>query len=148
MKNLQKTSLYSVFLFLMIVTMSIVPVLTSYGKSIEENNKNNASASSYNCMQVPEGSITIDGRLDEPCCTNVTKKVKKGWRVAWLGGHKYKEKVLQAAKELNFDAVVVYWDKEKTVDFIKLARSYGLDTYTWIFPMFPDGNKNKYKQQM
>ena len=71
-----------------------------------------------------------------------------GWRIAWLSKREGAEKALQLAHELNFNAVVVYWDKSKTPKFIEQAKTYNLATYTWLFPLFPDGNKKKYQQQM
>jgi hypothetical protein len=71
-----------------------------------------------------------------------------GLRIAWISKQVPSEKILQIAQELNFYAIIVYWNKNKTPQVIERAKKFNFDTYTWIFPLFPKGKKEQYKQQM
>ncbi len=68
-------------------------------------------------------------------------------RSIWLDKDKG-DNILRAAQELNFNSVVVHWNKETTPDFIKRAKSFGFDTYVWVYPTFPQEDKDKYSQVM
>ncbi len=83
-----------------------------------------------------------------PCrCGDSTPPIAKGWRSAWIGLDNL-DKVLHAAKELNFNAVISHGEGGKFKDFIAAAKSAGLESYWWFSPAAPAGSGDKFLQQM
>jgi len=56
---------------------------------------------------------------------------RKPWRGGW-GGMRDPEKVIQCAREIGFNALMVHGKKERMTAFCELARENGIETYYWF----------------
>ncbi len=72
---------------------------------------------------------------------------QKSFRCAWIS-FSHIDTVLERVKDAKFNAVVFYWNREKTPAAIERAQKLGLDCYIWVTPVFPKGDKKLYLQQM
>ena len=69
----------------------------------------------------------------------------KGWRSGWISlkNKEQCEKLIEAAKEIYFNALIANGSIENMKMFSDMAHANGLESYYWLSPVYPKGGEAK-----